>query len=144
MRTSLPFDFSSSVTAADKAQQYVKSVPTRRPREAVYEPHNNGGVCGKDERTAVLQDLLVYATKGIAMFAHRARHLGATDAEVNAFTAEALFATITNVDFDPERLHGLLKRAAEMRDRARQLYEGAAGKAGKQGQQVRSTSTAEE
>jgi len=70
------------------------------------------------------------------MFAHRARQLGATDAEVNAFTAEALFATITNVDFDPERLHGLLKRAAEMRDRARQLYEGAAGKAGKPVEQL--------
>lgn len=89
------------------------------------------GVCGKDERTAVLQDLLIYATKGIAQYAHRARALGATDPEVNAFTAEALFSTITNVDFDPERLHGFLKRAAEMRDRARKLYEDAAKKAGK-------------
>ncbi len=89
------------------------------------------GVCGKDERTAVLQDLLIYATKGIAQYAHRARALGATDPEVNAFTAEALFSTITNVDFDPERLHGILKRAAEMRDRARKLYEDAAKKAGR-------------
>ncbi len=89
------------------------------------------GVCGKDERTAVLQDLLIYATKGIAQYAHRARALGATDPEVNAFTAEAMFSTITNVDFDPERLHGFLKRAAEMRDRARRLYEDAAKKAGR-------------
>ena len=35
------------------------------------------GVCGKDETTATLQDLLVYATKGISMFAHRAAQLGA-------------------------------------------------------------------
>lgn len=30
------------------------------------------GNCGKDETTAVLQDLLLYAGKGIAMYAHRA------------------------------------------------------------------------
>ena len=37
------------------------------------------GVCGKDETTAILQDLLIYATKGISMYAKRARKLGATD-----------------------------------------------------------------
>ncbi|MFO7675514.1 MAG: hydroxylamine reductase [bacterium] len=89
------------------------------------------GVCGKDERTAILQDLLIHATKGIAGYAHRARALGATDPEVNAFTCEALFTTITNVDFDPERLKALLDRAAELRDRAKRLYEDAARKAGK-------------
>ncbi len=89
------------------------------------------GVCGKDERTAVLQDLLLHAAKGIAQYAHRARQLGAVDAEVNAFTVEALFATITNVDFDPERLHTMLQRAAELKDRAQKSYEAAAGKAGK-------------
>ncbi|HDQ99908.1 MAG TPA: hydroxylamine reductase [candidate division WOR-3 bacterium] len=88
------------------------------------------GVCGKDERTAVLQDLLIYATKGIARYAHRARKLGATDPEVNAFTVEALFATITNVDFDPERLKALLDRAAAVRDKARRLYDEAAKRAG--------------
>ncbi len=84
------------------------------------------GVCGKDERTAVLQDLLVYATKGIAMYAHRAAEMGAFDPEVNRFTVEALFSTITNVDFDPERLHGLLLRAAHVKDKAKKLYEEAA------------------
>ncbi len=83
------------------------------------------GVCGKDETTAVLQDLLVHATKGIAAYAHRARALGATDSEVNAFTSEALFATITNVDFDPSRLEALLRRAAELKDRIKALHEDA-------------------
>ena len=41
------------------------------------------GVCGKDETTATLQDLLVYATKGIAMYAHRAAQLGVRDAAVD-------------------------------------------------------------
>ena len=30
------------------------------------------GVCGKSNETALLQDLLLYAVKGIAMYAHRA------------------------------------------------------------------------
>lgn len=34
------------------------------------------GVCGKDPTTAALQDLLVYAAKGVAMFAHRASQMG--------------------------------------------------------------------
>jgi hydroxylamine reductase len=89
------------------------------------------GVCGKDETTAVLQDLLLYAVKGISQYAHRARLLDATDPELGAFTVEALFATITNVDFDPERLRRLLVRAAELKDRARQLYEDAAARAGR-------------
>ncbi len=89
------------------------------------------GVCGKDETTATLQDLLVYATKGIAQYAHRARGMGARDAEVDVFTVKALFTTITNVDFDPERLGDLLKKAGEIKAKAKKLYEDAAAKAGK-------------
>jgi len=89
------------------------------------------GVCGKDETCATLQDLLLYAVKGIAQYAHRARALGATLPEVNALTVEALFATITNVDFDPSRLEALLRRAAELHLQAKQMYEDACRKAGK-------------
>ena len=62
------------------------------------------GVCGKDPTTAALQDLLVYATKGISMYAHRAAELGARDRQIDRAVLEFLFATVTNVDFDPERL----------------------------------------
>ena len=88
------------------------------------------GVCGKEADAAALQDLLLYATKGIAMYAHRARELGAKDHEIDVFTLEALFSTVTNVDFDPERLHQLLTRAAQLRDKAKRLYEEACKKAG--------------
>lgn len=88
------------------------------------------GVCGKDTTTANLQDLLLYAVKGIAQFAHRARQFGATDPEINLFTVEALFSTITNVDFDPERLRGLISRAAQLKERAKELYEAAVRRAG--------------
>lgn len=88
------------------------------------------GICGKDPDTAALQDLLVYAAKGIAMYAHRAGRLGLRDPEVDAFTADALFTTVTNVNFDPARLEGLLRRAAVLRDRARGLHAEACARTG--------------
>jgi len=88
------------------------------------------GVCGKDPETAALQDCLLHALKGVAMCAHRARRLGATDRAINVFTLEALFTTLTNVDFDADRVQGLVFRAAELRDRAKRMYESACRKAG--------------
>ena len=89
------------------------------------------GVCGKQPEVAALQDLLVYALKGIANYAHRAGEMGVRDEEIDVFTAEALFATLTNVNFDPERFQAILARAAEVRDRAKKAYENAASSAGK-------------
>lgn len=90
------------------------------------------GVCGKDDTTAAMQDLLLYVTKGISMYAHRARELGAIDREVDVFVIEALFTTVTNVDFDAEHIQGLVSKAVEMKKRARKLYEQTCGKAGKE------------
>ncbi|MHB1035551.1 MAG: hydroxylamine reductase [Pirellulales bacterium] len=89
------------------------------------------GVCGKDDTTAALQDLLLHAAKGISMYAHRARPLGAKDRQIDGFVVEALFTTVTNVNFDPERLQTLLSAAAEVRDQAKALYENACRQAGK-------------
>ncbi len=89
------------------------------------------GVCGKDAETAALQDLLIHAAKGISMYAHRAAELGRRDREVDVFVIEALFTTVTNVDFDPQRLKGLVNRAAVIRDKAKSMYEKACEKVGK-------------
>jgi len=88
------------------------------------------GACGKDATTATLQDVLLYATKGISMYAHRAARLGARDREIDIFTIEALFSTVTNVNFNPESLAALIGRAESVLDRARALYESACAKAG--------------
>jgi hydroxylamine reductase len=88
------------------------------------------GVCGKDETTATLQDVLIHAVKGVSMFAYRAGQLGVSDPEIDAFTIQAVFATLTNVNFDPDRLVGLIHQAIEMRNAARDLYERASVKAG--------------
>jgi len=89
------------------------------------------GVCGKDPETAALQDLLVWAAKGIAQYGFRARELGASDREIDVFVLEALFTTVTNVNFDTRRLEGLLVKAYGMKERARKLYEDACAKSGK-------------
>lgn len=88
------------------------------------------GVCGKDPKTAALQDLLVHLTKGVSMYARRAGALGAQDAAVDKFVIESLFTTITNVNFDPVRLEQLLREGVAVRNTAKALYEAAALKAG--------------
>ncbi|HRU05389.1 MAG TPA: hydroxylamine reductase [Candidatus Brocadiia bacterium] len=89
------------------------------------------GVCGKSPEVAALQDLLVHASKGISQYAHRARQLGAASRDIDVFTLEALFSTVTNVDFDPARLQALLAKAATTRDKAKALYEDACRRQGK-------------
>ena len=88
------------------------------------------GVCGKDPKTAALQDLLVHLTKGVSMYARRAGALGAQDAAVDKFVIESLFTTITNVNFDPVRLEQILREGVAVRNTAKALYEAAALKAG--------------
>ena len=71
---------------------------------------NTPGVCGKDEDVQSLQEIMLYGLKGMAAYAHHARRLGKIDESVDAFIEEALFATMTNVNFD---LGSLLEIAME-------------------------------
>jgi len=89
------------------------------------------GVCGKDQDTSVLQDLLIHMAKGISMYAKQARELGARDQEIDVFVIKALFTTVTNVNFDPRRLAELIREGTDLKERARRLYEDACAKAGK-------------
>jgi hydroxylamine reductase len=45
--------------------------------------------------------------------------LGLSDPQVDRFVADALFATITNVNFDPDRMEALVRQALQLRDRVR-------------------------
>lgn len=89
------------------------------------------GVCGKDKDTAALQDLLLHAVKGISMYARRAADLGKRDPGINGFVLEALFTTVTNVNFDPERLKKIIFQAAAIKKQAQKLYQDAAAAAEK-------------
>lgn len=81
------------------------------------------GVCGKDPDTSAVIDLLIHVTKGLGQYAHRARLSGATDGSLNLATAEALFTTVTNVNFDPRRMASVVTRTVAARSRAKELYE---------------------
>jgi len=88
------------------------------------------GVCGKDEETAALQDLLIHSLKGIAMYARRSGDLGVRNRDVNVFTLEALFTTVTNVNFDPQRVAQMIHKSIGIREKAKQLYFDACRNAG--------------
>ena len=74
------------------------------------------GVCGKSPEVANLQDLLVYTLRGLSQAKIEADKLGEKDEAVSVFTCEALFATLTNVNFDPDRIIDYIRKAADMRD----------------------------
>jgi hydroxylamine reductase len=78
-----------------------------------------GGVCGKDPETAALQDLLTYSLVGLSQWAVLGRKVKVEEAAVNRFIPEALFMTLTNVDFDPDRLVSVIGKAAKHRDALR-------------------------
>lgn len=94
------------------------------------------GVCGKTPETATLQDLLVYVSKGVSMYANRARKLGAKNKEVDLFVIEALFTTVTNVNFDAVRIRDWVKNGIAIRAKAKKLYENVCIAAGKSAEQL--------
>lgn len=94
------------------------------------------GVCGKDPETAALQDLLIHACKGISWYAHRAYNLGKRDRDIDVFVVESLFTTVTNVNFDSNRLRGLIEKSTEIKKKARALYESSAAASGKATEQA--------
>jgi hydroxylamine reductase len=74
------------------------------------------GVCGKQPDVATLQDLLCYALEELAFFSVEGRKVGVNDRGVDGFTVEALFSTLTNVDFDAERFVRLIHQCVDLRE----------------------------
>jgi len=85
------------------------------------------GVCGKSPEVATLQDLLVYTLRGLSQVQLEAAKVGLRDEAVSVFTCEALFATLTNVNFDPERITRYVRKAAELRDQLTAKLRSAGG-----------------
>ncbi|MBB5374146.1 hydroxylamine reductase [Acidocella aromatica] len=93
--------------------------------------HTAKGVCGKDETTADLQDVLIYQLKGLGQYSARLHKLGQLDQAADSFIMYGLFTTLTNVNFNRAVFQELIAEAARIRDRLRDAYEAAAVKAGK-------------
>nr|WP_321262881.1 hydroxylamine reductase [uncultured Sphaerochaeta sp.] len=63
------------------------------------------GVCGKQPETANLQDLLIYVTKGLSQVATRLRGENkSVSKDINHIVTYNLFTTITNANFDDEKV----------------------------------------
>ncbi|MEN6503241.1 MAG: hydroxylamine reductase [Planctomycetaceae bacterium] len=95
------------------------------------------GVCGKDAEVAALQDELMEAAKGIALYADGAAKLGARDRAIDVFVVQALFTTLTNVNFDPQRVQEFVSQAQTVTAKAKAMYEKAAKAAGQTPQEMK-------
>jgi len=82
------------------------------------------GICGKTEETANLQDLLIYVLKGISIYGEKARDLGSLDRKYGLFIAKALFATITNANFDNDRIIALIREGLKLRNELKEKCKG--------------------
>jgi len=85
------------------------------------------GVCGKSPEVAALQDLLIYTLQGLSQVANEARKHEITDEQIDIFTCKALFSTLTNVNFDPNRFVDLIQKTVQLRDSLRKKVENVDG-----------------
>src|SRR5664280_2725585 len=86
------------------------------------------GVCGKTEKVANMQDLLMFVLKGISIYSTKARALGIENDIVNKFIFDGLFMTITNANFDQERFVVMIRKGLELRDKMKAAVIKAGGK----------------
>lgn len=86
------------------------------------------GNCGKDPETAAMQDLLIHASLSMAKVLQKVRSKGVTGDPVlrkaGQFLIEALFTTVTNVNFDPDRVEQFIRSGIQLRERVRGLMGG--------------------
>jgi hydroxylamine reductase len=74
------------------------------------------GVCGKAEEIANLQDLLIFALKGMSFYGVKLKELGTPDHSNDLFIAQSLFRTITNANWDKECFVESVREALARRD----------------------------
>lgn len=68
------------------------------------------GTCGKDATLARLQDMMIFALKGLSAYRHHANELGANTKNVDDVMAQTLYFTLTNMNFNfDQHIEQLLK-----------------------------------
>lgn len=83
-----------------------------------------GGVCGKSEELADLQDLLIYVTKGIAQIIIKGGMQAEALSTVNHEVLKSLFMTITNANFDNRAVIVQIRKMMLLRDELRAKLHG--------------------
>lgn len=75
------------------------------------------GMCGKSARTAHLQDVLIYVTKGLSEVSSACRRKGITVPDHVAHLIEDnLFVTITNANFDDTMIEERIQKTAAVKE----------------------------
>lgn len=75
------------------------------------------GVCGKMSSTSAMMDMLLFSVRGIAIVANTLRNdHRKIDEKINRFIVDALFTTITNANFDDQRIIRLIRKGMELRN----------------------------
>ena len=74
------------------------------------------GVCGKTPEVATLQDLLIYLLREVSQLSIEAKKIGVTNEKKDVFVCEALFATLTNTNFDPESIIEYIKKSSKIKN----------------------------
>lgn len=74
------------------------------------------GVCGKKSRTSNLQDTLIYALKGLSLVNKRLREKRRASREADIMVMNGLFMTITNTNFDDDRIVEATRSALRLRN----------------------------
>ncbi|MCS7096161.1 MAG: hydroxylamine reductase [Candidatus Bathyarchaeota archaeon] len=85
------------------------------------------GVCGKEAEVSALQDLLIYTLTGLSQVIGEARKAGVYVEHAGFFLCEALFSTLTNVNFHPDRIVNYIHQAVAYRERLREKIREAGG-----------------
>jgi hydroxylamine reductase len=91
------------------------------------------GVCGKNPEVSALQDLLIYMLRGLSQLAIEGQKVGVKDEQLNLFMCESAFATLSNVNFDPDILIEYINKSARLRDILREKVRSAGGYVGFRG-----------
>ncbi len=73
------------------------------------------GVCGKTAEVANLQDLLLFVVRGIAVYNEHLRKQGEPSQEADKYIYDALFATITNANFDQADITEKIKNGLKLK-----------------------------
>lgn len=82
------------------------------------------GVCGKNEEVAKLQDLLIYACKGVSEVVTKGKLDVNALSEVNHEVLKSLFITITNANFDEAAIEKQIQNMIRLRDELGQKTSG--------------------
>lgn len=81
------------------------------------------GVCGKKDDVANMQDLLVFVSKGISVFANLGRNNDVVVEKADQFVFDAMFTTITNANFDKNAIVAKIKKGLILRDEVKKILE---------------------